>query len=139
VLDRSAWDLPPDVPLPDDADALTHLLYLQHGTISYRQALGHMSRAALRNLLDSGRWRRVHAGVFVAHNGSVTDDQRRWTASLAAGCGVPALVGGRSALAVLGLKGFAPDRIDVLLPAGRREDRIRQMGSLRPTDYFNYR
>jgi very-short-patch-repair endonuclease len=115
------WDLPPDVPLPDDADALTCLLCVQHGTISRLQALAHMSRAALRNLVDSGRWRRTHAGVFVAHNGSVTVDQRRWIASLAAGGAHPALIGGRSALAVQGLKGFPPDRIDVLLPAGRRK------------------
>jgi Transcriptional regulator, AbiEi antitoxin N-terminal domain/Protein of unknown function (DUF559) len=115
------WDLPPDVPLPDDADALTCLLYGQHGTISYRQALARMSRASLRNLVSSGRWRRVHAGVFVAHNGAVTVDQQRWVASLAAGGGAPALIGGRSALATQGLKGFEPVRIDVLLRAGRRE------------------
>jgi very-short-patch-repair endonuclease len=115
------WDLPPDVPLPDDADALTCLLYVQHGTVSYRQALAHMSRATLRHLVDSGRWRRIHPGVFVAHNGSVTVDQRRWVASLAAGGGTPAVIGGRSALAVHGLKGFEPSRIEVLLPAGRRE------------------
>jgi len=75
-----------------------------------------MSRAALRSLIDGGRWRRVHTGVFLAHNGPITPDQRRWLAALATG----ALLGGRSALEVLGLKGFPPDRIDVVLPATRK-------------------
>jgi hypothetical protein len=60
--------------------------------------------------------------VFRAHAGPVTSAQRLWIASLAVGNGRPALLGGRAALASLGLKGFPPDRIDVLLPAGRRED-----------------
>jgi very-short-patch-repair endonuclease len=63
----------------------------------------------------------VHRGVLVAHNGPTNDDQRLWIASLAAGAGKPALLGGRSALGVLGMKGFPCDRIHVLL-SGRRED-----------------
>lgn len=101
---------------------MTHLLFVQQSVISAKQALNHMPRAALRNLVDSERWRQVHFGVLVAHNGPVTAPQQRWVASLAAGDGEPALLGGRTALEVLGLKGFECDRIHVLLPARRRED-----------------
>ena len=41
--------------------------------------------------------KRVHRGVFVAHNGTPTDDQRLWVSSLAVGGGRPAVLGGRTA------------------------------------------
>jgi very-short-patch-repair endonuclease len=62
----------------------------------------------------------VHRAVFVAHNATIAIDQREWIAALAVGRDAPALLGGRSALRALGLKGFASDRIDVIVPAGRR-------------------
>ena len=63
----------------------------------------------------------MHREVLVAHNGGLTDEQRLWVASLAAGDGRPALLGGRTALAALGLKGFATETVHVLLQAGRCE------------------
>jgi very-short-patch-repair endonuclease len=64
----------------------------------------------------------VHVGILCAHTGPLTAVQRLWVASLAAGDGEPALLGGRTALSLLGLHGFEPDRIDVLIPARRRSD-----------------
>jgi len=117
----AGWNIGEERALPVDADELTDLLHFQQGVISTKQALNLMSRAALRNLVDSDRWRHVHFGVLVAHNGPVTAAQQRWIASLAAGDGAPALLGGRTALEVLGLRGFGSDRIHILLPAKRRE------------------
>ena len=101
--------------------ALGRLLTIQCGVISAQQAGRHISRAAMRRLIDAGLWRRAHREVLVAHNGTITDEQRLWVASLAAGDGQPALLGGRTALAALGLKGFATDTVHVLLSATRRE------------------
>ena len=111
----------PDWNLAGEADELHRLLRFQHQVISLRQAGRHLTRGQLRSKLHSGRWQVVHAGVLCAHNGQLSDSQRLWVASLAAGDGEPALLGGRTALGVLGLRGFEPERIDVLLPAGRRE------------------
>jgi len=110
------WDL------PNDADELSRLLYWQHTVVSFRQAVAHLSRGTVRHLVDSGRWRQVHAGIFSAHNGPLGEVARLWVASLAAGDGEPAPLAGRTALGLLGLRGFEPDRIDVLIPAGRRAD-----------------
>jgi very-short-patch-repair endonuclease len=112
---NGGWNTGRDVP-----DALHRLLTIQRGVVSRAQVDTHLSRASLRHLLKSGRWRSVHRAVFVAHNGAPTDEQRLWVASLAAGGGSPALLGGRTALAALGLKGFATDTVHVLLCGARR-------------------
>jgi hypothetical protein len=131
---RAEWDL------AEDTSALCHLLAFQHQVISVRQAARHLSRGQLRSRLDSGRWQTVHRGVLCAHNGPLNDLQRLWVASLAAGHGEPALLGGRIALGLLGLRGFEPEQIDVLLPAGRREKnapdgvRIHRSTALAPCD-----
>ena len=113
ALDR----LPPG----DDAGELEWLLFRQHGVISRRQALQYMSQGALERRVRSGRWRAAHRGVYVAHNGPITDHQRSWIAVLAVGSGRVALLGGLSALAVLGLRRFASRGIHVLIPAAKRD------------------
>jgi very-short-patch-repair endonuclease len=105
--------------LLDEVDPLTHLLFMQRDVISFRQALQHMSRGALRHKVDSGRWQQVHRGILVAHDGPIGDEQRLWIATLAAGHG--AVVGGRTALAMQGMKGFTSSLIHLLVPSGRRE------------------
>ncbi len=102
-------------------DALSRLLTIQCGVVSRKQMAKLMSWASLRHLVKSGRWRNPHRGVFLAHNGIPTDQQRLWVASLAAGGGRPALLGGRTALAAMGMKGFATDSVHVLLGAAQRE------------------
>jgi very-short-patch-repair endonuclease len=67
------------------------------------------------------KWRAEHRGVYVTHNGPLTAPQRLWAASLAVGNGKPALLGGLSALHVLGLRRFESDAIHILLPPGRKD------------------
>src|SRR5262245_20152226 len=75
----------------------------------------------IRTRVSGNRWNAVHRGVYVTHNGPVTAQQRLWAASLAAGAGEPALLGGLSALGVLGLRRFDSDLVHVLLPSDRRD------------------
>lgn len=97
------------------------LLNRQQGVFSRAQALSFVTEKALRGRVASGRWQRPHRGVFVMHNGPLTTQQRFWMASLAAGNGTPALLGGVSALMAEGFEHFTPAYIDILLPAGRRD------------------
>jgi hypothetical protein len=99
-----------------DADDLTWLLFCQDGVISRRQALRIMSEAHLRHLVAAGRWSRRHRGVFVAHNGPITEQQRVWIGSLAAGAGRPAPLAGSTALVTFGLRGVPSSRVHVYLP-----------------------
>jgi hypothetical protein len=104
---------------PRESDpALAALLERQRAVISSRQARRHLSESAVRHRIESGRWRRVHRGVFLTHTGPVGRAEGLWVASLAAGNGRPALIAGVTALRVLGLR--LPDDaepIHVLLPA----------------------
>src|SRR5215216_4600879 len=106
----------------DDADEITRLLFHQAQVLSRRQALELLSAATIRHRINAGRWQQPHRAVYVAHNGPLNELHRRWVASLAAGSGLPALLGGASALQVHGLRGYRPSAIHVLLPAGRRSD-----------------
>ena len=94
------------------------LLYLQDGVLSREQALGHMTVAALRHRVTSGRWQRAGSGILVAHNGPVTDDQARWIAVLAAG--PHAVLAGLAAARAGGLRRDPGPVIDVLVPAATR-------------------
>lgn len=97
------------------------LLYQQHQLVSRRQALAHLSPSAVRYLLETGRWRLAYRGVYLAGAGPLTQDQREVMASLIAGAGHPAALGGLSALARLGLRGFPREPVHVLLPWQRRQ------------------
>ena len=65
---------------------LTQLLERQHGTITRRQALEHLSESAVLERLGR-RWQVLLPGVYVAHQGPVTDLQRLWAALLYGGDG----------------------------------------------------
>ena len=103
-----------------DASEWEWLLFRQHGVVSRRQALRFMSAKVLWRNAASGRWRAEHRGVYVTHNGPVTHHQRLWVASLAVGSGRPALLGGLTALEVLGLRRFTSRVIHVVLPSRHR-------------------
>jgi hypothetical protein len=99
-------------------DRLAALLERQRSVISWRQARRHLSESSVRNRVASGRWRRVHRGVLLAHAGPIGRAEGLWVASLAVGNGRPALLAGPTALRVLGLR--LPDDaepVHVLLPA----------------------
>jgi len=87
----------------DDASGLDWLLFEQHGVISTAQALRHISEERLRTLLRTKRWRRVHRGVFVTHDGLLTREAQWWIAVLAAGRG--AHLAGLAAAVAGGLRG----------------------------------
>jgi very-short-patch-repair endonuclease len=104
------------VPAPDD---LSFLLFRQSNVISRRQALRWFTSSAIRNRVQRGRWQVAHRGVYLAEGGTHVNpaaDQRRWIASLSAGCGRPMPLGGLSALAVLGMRGFAETEVHVMVP-----------------------
>ncbi|BAL86931.1 hypothetical protein AMIS_17110 [Actinoplanes missouriensis 431] len=100
---------------------IARILQRQHGVISWRQARRHLSESAIWHRVESGRWQRMHLGVYLTHTGPVTEIEQWWIASLAVGNGRPALLAGVTALRVLGLKtpGSPGDAgpIHVILPA----------------------
>ncbi len=106
----------------DTADELTFLLFVQHDVLSRRQALRHFTAETIRHRLRAKRWQRPHRGVYVTTTGELTREQLRWIALLAASPMPPdnVLVAGRTALEVLGLKGFTTDVVHLLLADGRR-------------------
>jgi hypothetical protein len=102
---------------------LDDLLFVQDGILARRQALRFFSPSAIRHRLAAGRWRSAHRAVYVTHNGPVTVEQRWWIAALAVGVGGrPALLGGLSALAMLGFRGYPSPVTHILLPADHRAD-----------------
>jgi len=101
--------------VPTDLDLL---LFLQDQVLTRAQALRHVSEGALRHAIGSGRWQVPHLGIYVAHNGPVTDNQRRWVAVLAS----RGHIAGVSALSLLGLRGFATPHLHLLVPGHRRDD-----------------
>jgi hypothetical protein len=103
---------------PDTDTPLAGLLRSQHGVVSWRQARQHLTESAVHHRVLSGRWRRVHLGVYLAYSGPVTRIQRWWIASLAVGNGRPALLAGPTALRLHGLRlPEAAEPVHLLLPA----------------------
>lgn len=105
----------------------------QSGVVTRAQvmALG-MTQGAINARLDSGRWVRLHPGVYATFTGAVPPRARLWSAVLA--CGDGAAIGGRAALwlwEVTDSPGPAlvvcvPERRRVIAPAGVRV--VRQRG-----------
>jgi hypothetical protein len=100
-----------------DDRALADLLKRQHGVIARAQALGcGLSAEGVRyQIRDGGPWRRLLPGVYLAHTGSPSNDQREMAALLYTGPG--GVLTGAAALRRFGLTGPRTDLIDVLVPA----------------------
>ena len=78
------------------------LAAVQAGALSHRQLTElKVTRATVRNKLESGRWQRRTEEVITTTTGPMSVEQHRWVAVLH--CGPGALVGGLSAAAVHGL------------------------------------
>jgi hypothetical protein len=106
------------MPTDDEAQKkIGLLLFQQDGVLTRRQALRCYSPKTLRHLVASGRWQRPHLGIYVAHNGPISDGQQRRVAVLAC----RAYVAGLSALNLLGLRGFGSPLLHLLIPAHRRD------------------
>jgi hypothetical protein len=121
VADYVGWDdgtpwsrLPPR----DEASDLEWTLYHQEDVITRGQALAGMTDDGLRHLVNSGRWQRLRPGLFLAHNGPLTEGQRLWAATLA--CGEGAVLAGLTAARAGGLRRAPEPRVHLLVPAGQR-------------------
>ena len=91
----------------------------QAGVITRSQLLGlGLTPRQARRWLDSGRWRQVHAGVYVTFTGPIGDQARVWAAVLAAGPG--AVAGCRTALWLCGVLPELPSPVEVCIPHGRQ-------------------
>ncbi|MEU4561269.1 type IV toxin-antitoxin system AbiEi family antitoxin domain-containing protein [Actinoplanes sp. NPDC023936] len=91
----------------------------QRGVLTRAQALrSGMSPDRLRNLHTSGRWQRLHRGVYATFSGEVPRPALRWAAVLAAGRG--AMLSHRSAAEEAGLADEGHGPIHILIPDDRR-------------------
>jgi very-short-patch-repair endonuclease len=89
----------------------------QQGIVTRRQCLaGGMAAGRIRTRLRSGRWQRLHAGVYATFTGVVPRDARLWAAVLAAGPG--AALSHQTAAALAGLCDHGT--IHVTVPHQRR-------------------
>ncbi|MFH7324030.1 DUF559 domain-containing protein [Aeromicrobium sp. JJY06] len=86
------------------------------------EALSLLSRSALRHRLSTGQWQRPARGVIVTHNGPLTPDQRERVALAASPVG--SALAGLTAASRLGLKGFEPHAIHLVLPAGAKRPSV---------------
>jgi hypothetical protein len=105
---------------PPGYAAMEGLLAEQFQVITRAQTLGcGLSEGMLRHRIrDGGPWQAVLPGVYVAQTGTVTPLQRETAAVLYAGPG--SLITGLAALRAHEIRAPITDRIDVLVPAGRR-------------------
>ncbi|SBW28211.1 hypothetical protein FDG2_5569 [Candidatus Protofrankia californiensis] len=91
----------------------------QCGVIAVRTALAAgMSRSTIRWRLKTGRWQLPMPGALVTHPEPPTRIQLLWCA--VESIGPHAVLGGASAAAMGGLRGFDDERITVVVPAGRQ-------------------
>jgi Transcriptional regulator, AbiEi antitoxin len=67
---------------------LLELARAQAGVISRRQALAAgMSSSAIKSKVATGRWQRIHAGVYATFTGLISRNAHMWAAVLSAGPG----------------------------------------------------
>jgi len=100
-----------------DRKAVADLLRRQHNVIARAQAfsLGLSKERVRYQVRDSGPWQRLLPGVYLAHTGSPTADQRDLGALLYAG--PRAVLTGSASLRRFGPAGSHADAVDVLVPA----------------------
>jgi very-short-patch-repair endonuclease len=92
----------------------------QGGVVTRRQALAHSITAEqIRTRLRTGRWQRLHAGVYATFTGLVHREAQLWAAVLATGPG--ATLSHQTAAALVGLT--ENGTIHVTVPRGRRIQR----------------
>jgi hypothetical protein len=104
------------MPLPETFE---QLLGAQHGATSRQQALAAgLSESAIAHRCSSGRWRRLHPGVYATFSGPAGQQTRVWAALLHAGPG--AVLSHRSAAAEQHLLDVAPEVVDVTVDNARR-------------------
>jgi len=105
-----------------DADAQRDWFWLageQHGVVAKRQVddVG-IGRGSLDHRIRSGKWRRLHRGVYAAFNGELTPEARLWAAVLRAGPG--AVLSHETAAELQHLIDRPSPAIHITVPARRR-------------------
>jgi hypothetical protein len=100
------------------SSALAALLAVQCGVVTFSQAAALLGRAAVRWQVQSGRWQRAARGVFVAHSGPITGEQRLWVDVLRSVR--DAVLAGVTAASLEGLRGYDEERTHIALPPGQR-------------------
>jgi hypothetical protein len=110
--ESTPWERPVDRLLPARIAG-------QSGLVTRPQALlGGITDEAIRWKVASGRWTRLHPGVYLTEPGRDDWETRAVAALLFVGC--PSALCGRSAAHAWGLTSSPDDEIHVLVPAGRR-------------------
>ncbi len=99
--------------------SLEALADLQAGVVSRAQALsGGLTSAQVGHRVRSGRWQRLHPGVYATFSGPLGRRARSWAALLHAGEG--AVLSHASAAVEQGLVDDEPQAVHVTVAAGRR-------------------
>ena len=108
----------------DISPRLIELAHYQAGVISRRQAVqAGMSNNGIASKVTSGRWRRIHPGIYATFTGPMTRDASLWAALLHAGKG--AQLSHQTAAEILRLTDQRAALIHVTIPAERRVDPVR--------------
>lgn len=106
-----------------DGMDLTKLAASQHGVLSRTQALGALSRGAVRWKLKRGLWQQVHPGVYAVHTQPLEWLARASAALLFYGEGSALAL--ESAAFLLGIESKQPALVHVDVPIGtQREKRV---------------
>lgn len=90
----------------------------QGGVVSREQGLRDLTSAQIGHLVRSGRWQRLHPGVYATFSGPAGLATRSWAALLH--CGPRAVLSHQSAAVEQGLADDAPRSVHVTVEAGRR-------------------
>ncbi|BCB78735.1 hypothetical protein GCM10022251_78690 [Phytohabitans flavus] len=110
-----------------EADEFEWVLFEQSNVLTAAQAARLLTPSKVRHLLARGRWRRWCRGVLVSHPGELNRQQQLWVAVLSVGG--DAVLGGLTAAAEAGLRGFRAEPIDLLVP-GTRTSALARRGLL---------
>ena len=106
--------------------ALRDLAELQNGVLCRSQALAAgMTAQAVRCRMESGRWQRLHKGVYAVFTGAPGRQSTLWAAVLRAGPG--AALSYQTAAELDGLLDNPAPLIHVTIPAARRATSIRDV------------
>jgi hypothetical protein len=125
------------VPTEQEPDrAIARVARRRHGVFTRAQALAvGFGPGAIRIRLESGRWEKVHKGVYLL--AGVPNSRKQTLMALLLSAGDAAVASHRSAAWLYGLPGGEADRYEITGPRGCRGHpgvRIHQNGELRPVD-----
>ncbi|MBL7499625.1 type IV toxin-antitoxin system AbiEi family antitoxin domain-containing protein [Frankia sp. CNm7] len=100
-------------------DLSSRLAARRAGVVTTREAVAAgFTRAEIRRLVEAGRWQLYSGEVLVTQPGPLTLIQRLWCALVSIGS--DALLGGASAAALDGFRGYDEPWLTVILATGRR-------------------